>query len=229
MRSQAVCVLTCTALISCFAYADGYQAVRIVAPEPDVSGKPKKMILKHIPAMVRIPGENYEMGKYEVTQAEWRAVMGSNPSYFSNCGDNCPVESVSWNDINEFIQKLNAKTGRQYRLPSEDEWVYACYGGSQTEFCGGNNLGAIGWFDGNSNNHTHAVGQKKANGYGLYDMSGNVWEATSTCYDDSCTQRVLRGGSWSNIPLSERTNVRYSFGSDIRYMDLGFRLARTLP
>lgn len=89
------------------------------------------------PVMVRIPGKNYEIGKYEVTQAEWRAVMGSNPSKHINC-DKCPVEQVSWNDIQTFIQKLNANTRKLYRLPTESEWEYACYAGSQTEYCGGN-------------------------------------------------------------------------------------------
>lgn len=85
------------------------------------------------PVMVRIPGKNYEMGQYEVTQREWKAVMGNNPSKFGDCGDNCPVERVSWDDIQVFLEKLNAKTGKQYRLPTEAEWEYACYGGSQAK------------------------------------------------------------------------------------------------
>ncbi len=125
-----------------------------------------------VPVMVRIQGKKYEIGKYVVTQSEWKAVMGSNPSHNNKCGDNCPVEGVSWNDAQEYIQKLNANTGRQYRLPTEDEWEYACYGGSKTTYCGGNDLNVVGWADGNSFwGSTHPVGQKQANGYGLYDMT----------------------------------------------------------
>lgn len=179
--------------------------------------------------MVRIPGKNYEIGKYEVTQGEWRAVMGNNPSQFSNCGDTCPVEQVSWNDVQEFIQKLNAKTGRQYRLPTEAEWEYACYGGSQAEYCGGNNIDSVAWYDGNSGNTTHSAGQKQANGYGLYDMSGNVWEWMSDCYNGNCEERVLRGGSWGNVPGYARAADRSRGSMVYRYDYEGFRLARTLP
>jgi formylglycine-generating enzyme required for sulfatase activity len=181
------------------------------------------------PAMIRIPGKNYEMGKYHVTQGEWKAVMGNNTSYFSSrCGDTCPVEQVSWNHVQEFIGKLNAKTGRQYRLPTEAEWEYACYGGSQTEYCGGGNIDAVAWYNGNSN-QTHPVGQKRANGYGLYDMSGNVWQWMENKYDDKNDRRAIRGGSWLFEPRSVRAATRFSQGLTDRDYDLGFRLARTLP
>jgi len=180
--------------------------------------------------MVSIPGKNYELGKYLVTQGQWKAVMGNNPSYFSNCGDTCPVERVSWNDAQEFIQKLNTKTGKQYRLPTEAEWEYACYGRSKTEYCGGNAPDAVAWYDKNSGSTTHPVGQKQANGYGLYDMSGNVWEWMQDCYDSSCGQRVLRGGSWYGIVKYLRAARRfYSYNPVIREGDVGFRVARTLP
>ena len=186
--------------------------------------------------MVSIPGYNYALGKYEVTQAEWRAVMGNNPSSFQvcsnnshTCGDNNPVEQVSWDDIQTFLQKLNAKTGKQYRLPSEAEWEYACYGGSKTEYCGGNNLDAVGWYDQNSGSKTHQVGQKQANGYGLYDMSGNVWEWMSDCYDSSCGGRVVRGGSWGNYSNLARSAYRNGSTPASRYYYYGFRVARTLP
>ena len=180
-------------------------------------------------AMIAIPGKGYEMGKYEVTQKEWRDIMGDNPSKFSSCGDNCPVEQVSWDDIQVFLQKLNAKTGRQYRLPSEAEWEYACYGGSQTEYCGGNNLDAVGWYNDNSGKTTHQVGQKQANGYGLYDMSGNVWEWMSDCYSSSCDGRVVRGGSWLSNSYSARSANRINFTPADRNDGYGFRVARTLP
>lgn len=189
--------------------------------EPELAG----------PVMVRIPGKNYEMGKFEVTQGEWKAVMGNNPSKFSNCGDNCPVENVSWNDVKEFIQKLNARTGRQYRLPTEAEWEYACYGGSQTEYCGGDDADAVAWhggfFGGNSNGQTHPAGQKQANGYGLYDMSGNVWEWVEDCYNGDCSLRVLRGGSWSDVAEGTRTAYRFRINPVNRINLLGFRVART--
>jgi formylglycine-generating enzyme required for sulfatase activity len=183
------------------------------------------------PAMVRIPDRNYEIGKTEVTQAEWRAVMGTNPSGFPSCGDNCPVERVSWNDAQEFIQKLNAKTGKQYRLPTEAEWEYACYGGSQSEYCGGNDLDAVAWTSANSNGQTHPVGQKQANGYGLYDMTGNVWEWMNNCWEEgegNCAKRMLRGGSWLNFPQLARIVPRGRLDTAKRD-DVGFRLARTLP
>ena len=179
------------------------------------------------PEMVRIPGKNYEMGKYVVTQKEWRDIMGNNPSHFSNCGDNCPVEEVSWNDIQEFLQKLNAKTGRQYRLPNEEEWEYACYGGYKTEYCGGNDPDSVAWYDKNSNRTTHPVGQKQANGYGLYDMSGNVWEWMQ---NESNGGRALRGGPWNvNSDFLRAADRNDGYAPANRDISIGFRLARTLP
>jgi formylglycine-generating enzyme required for sulfatase activity len=215
-------------------YLNRYPAGRFVA-----AANAKLKLIKEEeakgPAMVRIPGKNYELGKYEVTQKEWRDVMGSNPSNFSSCGDNCPVEQVSWDDIQTFLQKLNAKTGRQYRLPTEAEWEYACYGGSQTEYCGSNDIDSVAWHGnnekpgGNSNQTTHPAGQKQANGYGLYDMSGNVWEFQSDCLEGDCAARVLRGGSWFNAPQFARAASRRGFEPARRSLDYGFRLARMLP
>lgn len=178
--------------------------------------------------MVRIPGQNFEIGQTEVTQAQWRAVMGNNPSRFAGC-DNCPVEQVSWNDTQDFIRKLNSWTRKEYRLPTEAEWAVACQGGKQTEYCGGNNIDSVAWYDGNSGNATHPVGQKQANGYGLYDMSGNVWEWCQDWYDDSQRDRVLRGGSWSSISQLPRAAYRNLDDPALRYGIYGFRLARTLP
>lgn len=181
------------------------------------------------PVMVRIPGKNYEIGKTEVTQAEWRAVMGNSPSHFSNCGDTCPVEKVSWNDAQIFIRKLNTMTGKQYRLPTGDEWAYACYGGSQGEYCGGNDLDAVAWTMGNSNGQTHPAGQKQANGYGLYDMTGNVWEWMNDCWQGDCERRALRGGSWLNFPQLAHIVQQGRYVTSDQYDNIGFRLARTLP
>ena len=182
------------------------------------------------PIMVPIPGKNFEIGRYMVTQGEWRAVMGNNPSHFNNCDVSCPVESVSWNDVQEFIRKLNAKTGKQYRLPTEAEWEFACYGGSQTDYCGGSDLDAVGWYMGNSNSQTHPVGQKKANVYGLYDMTGNVWEWMDDCPNtNNCGARSIRGGSWMDAPQYQLAAYRDRGSVEFRNFFIGFRLARSLP
>lgn len=185
-----------------------------------------------LPEMVTIPGKNYEMGKHEVTQAEWRAVMGNNPSRFKECGDKCPVEQVSWNEVQEFLAKLNQKTGKQYRLPTVAEWEYACYAGSKTDYCGGNDINKLAWYyDSSSDNkQTHSVGQKQPNAYGLYDMSGNVWEWTADCYTaEDCTKRVVRGGSWFSGAKNTRADSRSRTIASSRSSTDGFRLARTLP
>ncbi len=128
--------------------------------------------------------------------------MDNNPSHFTSCGDSCLVEQVSWDDIQAFLQKLNAETGRQYRLPTEAEWEYACYGGSKTEYCGSDSIDSVAWYGnngqagGNSSQATHPAGQKQVNGFGLYDMSGNVWQWMENKYDNEHDSRALRGGSW---------------------------------
>jgi formylglycine-generating enzyme required for sulfatase activity len=168
------------------------------------------------------------MGKYDVTQKEWRDIMGSNPSHFKNCGDNCPVEQVSWNDVQEFLQKLNAKTGKQYRLPTGEEWEYSCYGGNiKNTYCGGDNQDSIAWYGDNSNDTTHPVGLKQANSYGLYDMNGNVWQWMGNKTDNEYGRRVLHGGSWGD---KEGINFDIIYlNPDKRDFMCGFRLARTLP
>lgn len=179
--------------------------------------------------MVRIQGKNYEIGKHEVTQGQWKAIMGINPSKFINCGDNCPVERVSWNDVQEFIQTLNGMSGKHYRLPTEAEWEHACNGGSENEYCGGSDLGAVAWYKDNSNNQTNPAGKKQANGNGLYDMSGNVWEWMQDCYKEDCSKRMVRGGSWLFDPENLRASNRGRNAASNRDHDVGFRLARTLP
>ena len=181
------------------------------------------------PEMVRIPGKNYEIGKYELSQASWRAVMGDNPSKFAQCGDTCPVEQVSWNDIQKFIRGLNVVTGKQYRLPTDAEWVYACQGGSPSAYCGGDELDALGWYDANSLYRTHPVGQKQANGYGLYDMSGNVWEWVSDCSAGGCASNGVRGGSWYDEAKLARATLRGNNNAADRFGNFGFRLSRTIP
>ena len=180
------------------------------------------------PEMVVIPGKNYALGKYEVTQAEWESVMRNNPSNFK--GANLPVEMVSWNDIQVYLMRLNEMTGKNYRLPKEAEWQYACYGGSRTKYCGNNDHNAVAWYKGNSGGQTHPVGQKRANGYGLHDMSGNVWEWLEECYSSNCAAgRVLRGGSWTSSSQNTHAATRLKDVATTRSSNYGFRLAVTLP
>jgi hypothetical protein len=183
---------------------------------------------------------NYYIGQTEVTQAQWRAVMGSNPSRFEDC-DDCPVEQVSWDDVQDFIAKLNRRGGgARYRLPTEAEWEYAARGGSKSrgfEFAGSSNIDEVAWHNGNSGSKTRPVKGKKPNELGLYDMSGNVWEWCSDWYGDypngkksdptgpsSGSYRVIRGGSWNSFPEYCRV-ARRNFNYPVRrYNDFGFRL-----
>jgi len=186
---------------------------------------------------------NYYIGKYEVTQKLWRDVMGNDPPELSFKGcDQCPVEKVSWNDIQEFLQKLNLKTGKNYRLPTEAEWEYAARGGNQSKgyiYSGSNTIDEIAWYGSNSGSKTHPVGQKHPNELGLYDMTGNVWEWCSDWYGDTYyksspmdnpkgpsigTSRSLRGGSWFYGPNFCRTGKRGKNNPDDRHSGCGFRL-----
>ena len=183
---------------------------------------------------------SYYIGKTEVTQALWQAVMGTNPSAFK--GADLPVECVSWNDCQEFIQKLNSLTGRNFRLPTEAEWEFACRGGNKSngyKYSGSDNLGTVAWYDDNSGNKTHSVATKSPNELGIYDMSGNVWEWCADWYGDyssgaqtnptgplSGSGRVGRGGSWSNDVRCCRSSFRFDiYYPTIRGSDLGLRLA----
>ena len=183
---------------------------------------------------------SFSIGKYEVTQKQWQDVMGSNPSYFGNC-DNCPVEMVSWNDVQDFIQRINAKTGSNYRLPTEAEWEYAARGGKQSrgyKYSGSDDINAVAWYTDNSSSKTHAVGQKQANELGIYDMSGNIWEWCSDWYgnypsypqnnptgSESGSYRVSRGGSWFILAQYCRASYRFSdYSPDDRDSNMGFRL-----
>ena len=185
----------------------------------------------------------------EVTQAQWVEVMGSNPSYFDSCGGDCPVERVSWNDIQDFITALNALDGRTYRLPTEAEWEYAARAGTTTAFYNGDitqegydpidpNLDAIGWYRGNSGSTTHLVAQKLPNAWGLFDMSGNVWEWVQDWYGnypenavtdpvgpETASYRVARGGSWNDSARYCRSAHRNRTNPSNRVNGLGFRLA----
>lgn len=181
----------------------------------------------------------------EVTQKEWEAVMGANPSV-SNTGDDYPVDSVEWEDAQEFIEKLNKKTGKKYRLPTEAEWEYAAKSkGKKEKFAGTNSeseLGEYAWYDDNSEGVTHPVKQKKPNALGLYDMSGNVWEWVYDFYDGDyysaspkdnptgpdrrTSYHILRGGSWYSEARNARATDRYWSDVDVEGADslFGFRL-----
>ncbi|WP_308232303.1 formylglycine-generating enzyme family protein [Prevotella sp.] len=181
---------------------------------------------------------DYYIGKYEVTQALWQAVMSNNPSYFK--GDNLPVEKVSWNDCQEFISKLNTITGKTFRLPTEAEWEYAARGGKKSkgyQYSGSNNLSDVAWYEDNSGNKTHAVGSKQANELGIYDMSGNVWEWCQDWYGkyssssqtnptgaNSGSNRVRRGGGWGGNAWICRSSYRYSYAPGFSNDSLGLRL-----
>jgi hypothetical protein len=169
--------------------------------------------------------KGFYIGKYEITQAQWKAVMGNNPSGFK--GDNLPVENVSWNDVQKFILKLNDRTGKKYKLPTETEWNYAARGGNKSqnyEYSGSNTINNVAWYSGNSSNSTHPVGTKQPNELEIYDMTGNVWEWCEDWYDNSQQHRVLRGGSWGYIPQSCRISSRHGKTSDDCGNGSGFRL-----
>jgi formylglycine-generating enzyme required for sulfatase activity len=183
---------------------------------------------------------SFSIGKTEVTQAQWQAVMGANPSYYK--GDTRPVERVSWEDCQLFVEKLNRLTGKRYRLPTEAEWEYAARGGNKSRgytYSGSDNLDEVAWYNENSGDESHAVGQKQANELGLYDMTGNVWEWCSDWYSSdyygqsstsnpqgasSGSYRVYRGGGWLSYAPRCRSAYRKNDSPSTHSIDLGFRL-----
>lgn len=195
----------------------------------------------HFGDKVSVTVSDFKIGKYPVTQKQWREIMGNNPSYFK--GDDLPVETVSWYEAVEFIQKLNKLTGKTYRLPTEAEWEYAARGGAKSKgflYAGGMELDKVAWYEGNSNDKTHPVGSKAPNELGLYDMSGNVWEWCADWYGDYAEKseievnprgpgegafRVHRGGGWYNYAGDCRMSIRGLDAPGYRGGILGFRLA----
>ncbi len=182
---------------------------------------------------------SYCIGKTEVTQALWKAVMGTNPSLFK--GDNLPVECVSWDDCQAFIRKLNVLTGQNFRLPTEAEWEFACRGGNNSrgyKYSGSNYIDNVAWYRDNSGDKTHPVATKSPNELGIYDMSGNVSEWCSDWYGDYSSgaqtnpkgpyggsHRVSRGGSWRSLAGYCRSSNRNYYYPTNRYNILGLRLA----
>ncbi len=189
----------------------------------------------------RVTLSAFSMGKTEVTRGQWRSIMGNIVTPYEACGDTCPIEGVSWENAKLFISRLNLKTGKQYRLPSEAEWEYACRAGGQDAYCGSGGTDDLGWHNGNSGGAPHPVAGKKANAWGLHDMSGNVLEWTEDCGNvnysgaptdgrswttGECSRRVARGGSWSVIPWYLRAAGRNWLPTAFQGLNIGFRVAR---
>jgi formylglycine-generating enzyme required for sulfatase activity len=186
--------------------------------------------------------KGFYIGKYEVTQEQWQKLMGNNPSKFFGC-QQCPVERVSWDEVQVFIKKLNTQTGKSYRLPTEAEWEYAAKGGNKNssyEYSGSDNIDEVAWY-GDANDKPHPIGTKKANVLGIFDMTGNVWEWCSDWYDHNYYQystkrnpegaltgdyRVLRGGSFYGYANNCRPADRNSNEPYFRSYNIGFRLAQ---
>jgi len=201
----------------------------------------QQRLLQEVRKMVEVPGKKYSIGKYQVTQALWESVMEDNPSWFK--GSSGPVENVNWFDCVEFCNKLSEKEGLEkaytingkkvecnfdsngYRLPTADEWEYCARSGESFIYSGSNNCDEVAWTSENSNSQTHVVGQKKANGFGLYDMSGNVDE---WCWDKEVSLRVSRGGCWCYGARDARVSYRNRNLPSYRFDGQGFRLFRTI-
>jgi formylglycine-generating enzyme required for sulfatase activity len=210
-------------------------------PDPFSNEKPEKIGRDGEKPQHRVNIQSFAIGKYEVTQEQWFAVMGNNPS--SNKGRTLPVENVSWDEAQLFFQKLSKKTGKKYRLPNEAEWEYAARGGSTTTYPWGNSdseLHIYAWFNAIAQT-TRPVGLKMPNQFGLHDMIGNVWEWTQDCWNPNysgaptdgsawtggdCYHRVLRGGSGSDYPKDLRSASRGGYSKESRDGYFGFRVAR---
>jgi formylglycine-generating enzyme required for sulfatase activity len=187
----------------------------------------------------------FSIGKFEITQAQWKAVMGTNPSQF--VGDDLPVERVTWVEAREFVKRLSALSGKTWRLPTEAEWEYAARAGEPGMWSHGDDedgLTRFSWFDENARQRTHAVGTRKPNAWGLFDVHGNVWEWCEDWYGDAAykggdavdprgpgagSQRVLRGGSYGSIASGCRSANRYSFDPDERFVASGLRVVLEHP
>jgi len=210
-------------------------------------GNAENYIREHPQHKVTI-SEPFYLQATAITQGQWVRVMEDNPSKFKNCGDDCPVESVSWEDARKFIKKLiEMEQSDAYRLPTEAEWEYACRAGTTTEFSFGDHLSELmeyAWLGNNSDGKTHPVGQKELNAWGLYDMHGNVWEWVEDDWhkdyngapdagrawidEPRGVGRVIRGGGWGSGAHDCRSAIRYGRTPDNRRDFFGFRLARSV-
>lgn len=183
---------------------------------------------------------DFYIGKFEVTQSQWKEIMGDNPSHFSDC-PTCPVERISWEEVHQFLDKLNQLSGKKYRLPTEAEWEYAAKGGTKSGnfiYSGRSNVNFVAWHSGNSGNKTNPVGQKEPNELGLYDMSGNVWEWVSDWFESYTSEpkinpqgpeegdfKVVKGGSWFGNIATNRVSCRGSDEPVNKRSYVGFRVA----
>ncbi len=225
----------------------GIQFVLIPAGEFEMGSSPEEKDRSDSESPIhKMTIENsFYLSRAQVTQKQWKKIMGNNPSHFNS--DDRPVEMVSWEDAQQFIAKLNEKEGTdKYRLPSEAEWEYACRAGTQTRCFFGSDeskLDEYAWYIGNSDSKTHAVGLKNPNPWGLYDMYGNIWEwvqdewhedydgapSNGTAWEDgNSLDRVSRGGSWLCSTVFCRSAGRFRRESESRFGNLGFRLLREL-
>ena len=208
-------------------------------------GTALEMILRDEVPVHKVCVDDFYLGKYEVTQGQWLKIMVGNPAAFKN-GDGFPIENISWHDAQEFIRELNQRTGQKYRLPTEAEWEFAARSGGKIERWAGtsneSDLGAFAWFEQNSGGTTHPVGEKRPNGIGIYDMSGNVWEWVQDTYKDDAykqhsrhnpiitvgsSDHVFRGGSFFFSPTSIVAANRGGKSNFFSYNQfvVGFRLA----
>lgn len=188
---------------------------------------------------------SFALARTEVTQGQWRFVMGNSQSHFSSCGDDCPAENVSWVDAKIFVQKLSQITGKTYRLPSEAEWEFACRAGKTHAYCGSDEINSVSWYAGNSDGRTQPVARKQNNYLGLYDMTGNVTEWTEDCdgihgykgaptdgsawISGDCNLRKRRGGSFGSSPEYMTRTYRERYSTATRHMTFGLRPVRVLP
>jgi formylglycine-generating enzyme required for sulfatase activity len=196
----------------------------------------------------RVAVQTFSIGRTEVTQGQWRSLMGSNPSHFKDCGESCPVEKINVQEAKEFLKRLSLKTKKRYRLPTEAEWEFACLAqGKHDKYCGIGDLNAIAWWAfnyGNSGKVTHPVAQLEPNAIGIFDMTGNVAEWVEDCDNSNyrgapvdgtawttgnCGSRVVRGGGayWVDIGLEGK--YRHSTFSGTRDGFIGFRAVREIP
>ena len=227
---------------------------RLAAIERKKREEEERLRLLYEPEMVSVKGgtfnrdkqkvtlSDFSIGKYPITQKQWQNIMGDNPSRFK--GETLPVEQVSWDDCQAFIKKLNEKTGKKYRLPTEAEWEFAARGGTKSKgfkYAGSNDLKEVAWFSENSENKTHPVGLNEANELGIHDLSGNVWEWCEDWYGaytegsvtnpkgaETGSERVYRGGSWAYSAEHCRVAFRNSYTPAYRNGNLGFRLVSSL-